>query len=85
MSRALLPPSVELLVAPMRGVFMKAAGLSACFSLLRDDDIAFVLDVDMTVDERLAHRLRMYVERGTRYYSPIGTSSPLTLRPLNDL
>lgn len=67
-----LPPSMQVLVVDMKGPFMKAPGLQKCIDVLREDDIAFILDVDIEIDDHLVKNIRRAVVQGQTFFTPIG-------------
>jgi len=59
-----LPATLTVIVVDVAGPFMKAPGLQKCIDALQDDDIAFILDVDVEVDDHLLRNIRRAVSRG---------------------
>jgi len=72
-----LPSNVRFRVAQMSGIFMKAPGLQKCLDQLHDDDIAFILDVDIEFDYHLLDNIRTYIVKSQTFFAPIGFLSIL--------
>ncbi len=54
-----MPPIRTLFANPP---FKKAPILQQCLDTLGENDIAFMMDVDVTFDENILHRLRRYIQ-----------------------
>jgi len=68
---AVLPSNIPIHVIHMPGIFMKAPGLQKCIDLLKDDDIAFILDVDIEFNERLLENIQSFIIPSERFLAPI--------------
>ena len=66
-----LPATLTVIVVDVAGPFMKAPGLQKCIDALQDDDIAFILDVDVEVDDHLLRNIRRAVSKGESFFTPI--------------
>ena len=51
--------------------FNKALNLQNCIDVLEEDDIAFVMDVDLKMPKDISDKARRYTRKGSLVYSPI--------------
>jgi len=63
--------NMEIVILKTKLPFKKAPVLNECVNTLQENDIAFMVDVDVTFTDDILKQVRRYVVKGKRFYSPI--------------